>query len=417
MKHFAFDKTPHQIESIIQTAEKILSQRFSTDIQLHLAAFCSQGRCSIVVRCQVEPGFYDIPQTFIVKKALPRLDTDGPYDPESRDFHNTAQWLFNDWAAAQFLGKISNHPPLAPAFYGGDREAGLIVLEDLGESPNTADILQGNDPQFAKETLIEHVALLGQLHGKTIDRSEEYQRIRDALGPRPNPPALYREPWTGAFGRHIQASEIGEAIKIYRAGFEAIGIKPHAGVAQEIEYITQVVEGDPVPFLAYGKGDQGLGGDWIRCGSQMRLFDFGTGCFKHALIEGMPGRMTWGCMMHLPAHLLPRMEAAYQAEFAKGCPQAADDAVFHRAMVEAGARWNIFHAIERVPDALRRERQRGPTTLRQQVVAWIQAFADLPEEFNSMPALGKSARDMAVRLRKLWPAESTDLPCYPAFQQ
>src|SRR5262249_28240318 len=116
--------------------------------------------------------------------------------------------------------------------------------------------------------------------------------------------------------------------------------------------------------------------------------------------------------------LLPVLDAAYRAALGQGCPEAADDAVYYRAMVAAGARWHIFHVIWRLaPDALREDRPRGPSSLRQQVLAWIDAFADLSEEYGHMPALGGSARDMAQRLRTLWPVEVHTLPGYPAFRR
>jgi hypothetical protein len=111
-----------------------------------------------------------------------------------------------------------------------------------------------------------------------------------------------------------------------------------------------------------------------------------------------------------------RTEQVYRAELAGGCPEAAADARFHRAMAEAGAHWHVFHVIHRLPDALKGDRQRGPSSLRQQMIAWLEAFAHLAEQFGPMPALGRSARTMRERLRALWPAEVQDLPMYPAFR-
>ena len=66
--------------------------------------------------------------------------------------------------------------------------------------------------------------------------------------------------------------------------------------------------------------------------------------------------------------------------------------------------------------ALSGDYQRGLTTLRQQVVAWLEAFADLSDERQQLQALGKSARDAVKRLRELWPAEVCSVPYYPAFR-
>jgi hypothetical protein len=84
--------------------------------------------------------------------------------------------------------------------------------------------------------------------------------------------------------------------------------------------------------------------------------------------------------------------------------------------MEAGARWNIFHVNHRLPDAIKGDRQRGPTSLRQQTIAWIEVFAELSEEHGQMRALGESARVMWKRLHELWPTELCVLPYYPAFR-
>lgn len=404
----------HDPDVIVKIAGELLSESAGGQVRLQLSQVITTWG-SVVVRCRVESVPADFPTTIIVKKVR---EDQCVYEPDSPLGPNAAHWLFNDWAAAQFLSALAHDPPLSPSFYGGSRQFGLIVLEVLGEgeSPNTADALQGNDPALAEQTLVEHASLIGQLHAATMGKADEYRRIRSALGPAPQPERLYQDPWSDARLRPIQTAEVDEAIMLYHAGFEALGVRPHPGVEQEVASVTAAVEENPGPLLAYCKGDQNGAKDYIRGGRRPRLFDFDSGGLRHALIEGMPWRMTWGCMMRIPRHVVPRMERAYQSQLARGYPEASDDRVFRRSMAKAGARWNIFHVIHRLPDALEGDRQRGPTTLRQQTVAWIEAFAELSEEVGQMEALGKSARDMAECLRKLWPAEVSRLPYYPAFR-
>jgi hypothetical protein len=404
----------HNPETIIKFAEALLSWQFDQGARL-VRDHVFSGFKSVVVRCRVESRGMGLPDALIVKKV--REDRVG-YFPNSQAPPNSARELFNDWAAARFLDGIGHDPPLSPRFYAGDRENGLIVLEDLGdgEAPNTMDALQGRDPQLAEQTLVENAALLGQLHAATMGRYEEYRKIRLELGPAPHPLKLYHDPWSEARLSPIPASEIDEAISSYRATLAALGLRPQPGVEEEIAHVTTVVEADPGPFLAYCKGDQNVAGDYIRRLSKPRLFDFDQGGFRHALIEGMPGRMTWGCQMRIPARIQSDMERAYQAALSRGYAEVADDRVFYRGMVEAAARWNILHLIHRVPSALSGDYQRGLTTLRQQVVAWLEAFADLSDERQQLKALGKSAREAVKRLRELWPAEVCSLPYYPAFR-
>jgi hypothetical protein len=124
--------------------------------------------------------------------------------------------------------------------------------------------------------------------------------------------------------------------------------------------------------------------------------------------------MTWGCVMRIPQRVVQMMESAYRSELERACPSSSID--FDRGMVWAAGRWHILHVVHRLPEALTRDRQRGPTTLRQQVVAWLDTFGDLSERFNELPALGASARYLVQRLRRIWPSDVSYLPYYPAFR-
>ncbi|HZS46503.1 MAG TPA: hypothetical protein VFC63_15615 [Blastocatellia bacterium] len=371
---------------------------------------------SIVLRCQVIEPPTGCPSTVIVKKVR---EDQYSYRPDSAETPNAAHALFSDWAALEFLNQIGGDPPLAPCFYGGSRDSGLILLEDLGdsESPTTIQALQGDDPELAERMLLEHVALIGQLHAKTIGQFDQYNCLRSALGPAPRPGKLFRDPWSDARLSPIPDADIEEVIFSYRSVCQSVGVHPDRSIGAEIEQVAIAVEQNPEQWLAFCKGDQNEAGDYIRCNGRPRFFDFDGGGFRHALIEGVPGRMTWGCMMRLPSRLLPSMERAYRNSLSLGCPAALDDLAFSQAMIKTAARWHILHVIHRLQDALAADRQRGPTTLRQQTVAWIEAFANLSTETGLMSSLGKPAREIAERLRQLWNKEEIELPYYPVFRE
>jgi hypothetical protein len=188
-------------------------------------------------------------------------------------------------------------------------------------------------------------------------------------------------------------------------------------VDDEIARVAATVEDSPGSFLTLCKGDQNVPNDYLRLRGQPRLFDYGSAGLRHALIEGMPGRMTWGCTMRIPRKLLAPMDAAYRARLALALPEIRDDGPYQRAASEAAGRWHLLHVIHRLPEAIIADRPRGPTSLRQQVVAWLLAFAELSEELARMPALGASARALHARLCRHWPAEVTELPYYPVFRR
>lgn len=404
----------HDPDSIADAAGRVLSEKFGGRIRLRRSQTFTTG-ASVVVRCEVTEARADLPPTLVVKKVR----EDGfAYRPDSAETPNPAHWLFNDWAAAEFLTRVPNAIPLGPALYGGSRERGLVVLEDLGagEPPNTQDALFGDDPELAEETLLEHVSLIAQLHAATTGRAAEYARIRRRLGALPRPEGLYQDPWSEARNRPAPPGEVEGVVRLYRAVCERVGVSPLAGVAEEVARVTSAVEAEPGAFLAFCKGDQGMAGDYLRREGLPRLYDFNAAGYRHALVEGMPGRMTWGCMMRLPARVIRAMDAAYQTQMTRRRPEITDE-MMRRARVEAGGRWHVLHVVHRLPEALEGDRQRGLTTLRQQVVAWLTAFADLSEEFAGLPSLGTSARRIAERLLRVWPAAAGEMPYYPAFRR
>ena len=120
---------------------------------------------------------------------------------------------------------------------------------------------------------------------------------------------------------NFRLAEVDEAIKLYCAGLDSLGLRVCPGLADEIAHVTSAVEVNPGPLLAYCKGDQNAAADYIRCAGQPRLFDFGAGGLRQALIEGMPGRITWGCMMRVPQRVVSSMEKAYQLRLAEGYAQ------------------------------------------------------------------------------------------------
>ena len=123
-------------------------------------------------------------------------------------------------------------------------------------------------------------------------------------------------------------------------------------------------------------------------------------------------------MKSVPRQVQEDMEQAYREEFEKGCPNVISDREFSRAKVEASAHWHIFHVTVRLRQALRNDTdaQRGPSTLRQQVIAWLSAFAEISDETNDLRALGKCASRLVPQLKKQWGRDCTELPNFGAFR-
>jgi len=176
---------------------------------------------------------------------------------------------------------------------------------------------------------------------------------------------------------------------------------------------------NPGSFLAYTHGDP-CPDNCLLSDSKVRLVDFEIAAFHHALIDGVYGRIhfpTCWCVNRIEQRIVHRMESAYRAELAKGCPEATDDAQFYRAVVEACAYWVLtLCQFDTIPALLKKDDQWGISTMRQRVLMRFEMFAQATEEFGHLQAMGVTFRNMAAKLRRLWPAEAGEMPYYPAFR-
>ena len=376
--------------------EKALSDVLNGKVRLDDGANLGGSNRSHVYRFNLLDGPQDAPASVVVKRAAIRGDES--YDPGANE--GPAWRLFNDWAGLQFLGQVAGDASPAPRFYAGDREAGLIVLEDLSGGEQLDHILLGTDPLAAENALLGLATTLGRMHALTIGKNAEYDRIRDALGPRNVEPP----------GSKL-AQTFGEVV-------DALSIKSQPELDAELAALQSTMR-DPGPFLAYTHGDP-CPDNCLYIGSEVKLLDFEFGQFRHALLDGVYGRIhfpTCWCVNRSPAHIPLKMEAAYRAELATGCPEAADDRLFYRGVVEACAFWAIgLFGWVSISALLEEDQQWGISTLRQRVLLRFGIAARTTQELGHMEAFGATAQEIAAKLRALWPQEADAMPLYPAFR-
>ena len=152
----------------------------------------------------------------------------------------------------------------------------------------------------------------------------------------------------------------------------------------------------------------------------MRLLDFEGGMFSHALKEGVYGRIhfpTCWCVYRMPEHVPLRMEEAYRAELVKGCPAAADDRLFYRAVVDACALWMLdwYHEFP-LAQLLEQDRMIVTSTVRQRFLMRSEILARTTEEFGHLEAFGETVRAIATKLSEVWTPDEYAMPYYPAFR-
>jgi hypothetical protein len=381
---------------MIDVVEKLLSERFGGNVRLGHGEALGGSNRSKVDRLIVLDAPQAAPKSVIVKQAV--AVGREVYDP---DMLGGPAWrLFNEWAGLQFLTETSGGASPSPRFYAGDRDRGLLVIEDLGKSRRLDHVLLGDDPDSAETMLVTLAATLGRMQALTVGNEAEFDRIRSSLGPRERRP-------TSDDGNRLTT--------MLRNMAQVAGVEPALGIDQELRAVTKNLA-EPGPFLAYLHHDP-CPDNCLITDDGLKLVDFEFGGYGHALQDGIYGRIhfpsCW-CVNRIREGVPLAMEAAYRAELIKGCPEAADDKRFYRAVVEACAACviNSHHALTLAGE----DGRWGISTMRQRALLRFDIVAELTKEYDHLNSVGATVRAIAEKLRSQWPAEADSMPYYPAFR-
>ena len=392
------DGSGTEFHDLLTSAERVLAARWATRVRLgDVEQLSEERRRNLLLRCQVLDGPADAPTSLIVKRAS-RHNYD-PDDPKSRP----AVCLFRDWAGLQFLATVDDGRLACPKFYGGDRQAGFFLMEDLGGTIELDEVLTRGCAEDARRALLALAETLGRMHALCAGHCDEFQRIRDALGP-------------GDGGQRLR---LAEHVRDYAPALiercEALDVKVSPAITADIEHVAQVMA-DPGPLLTYTHADA-CPDNCVLAGDRLRLFDYEFGNFRHALLDGVYGWIrfpTCWCVRDIPVSVVNEMESVYRRELVLGLPAAADDQVYFPAVADACAYWvleNLAHLLDR---ALRYEEPKGTSTNRQRILTRLTAFCEVTQRANHLAGLRQTFERLLEVLRRRW---ADNMPLYDAFAQ
>ena len=466
-----------RFSTLVAQAEVVLRGALGGDVRLAGArALSDEDRRNLLLRCDVAEAPAGAPRSVVIKRAHP--DRYRPDDAESW----AARGLFRDWAGLQLLREVGGAEAGVPRFFGGDRAAGFIVMEDLGATEDLAHVLCRGSRGRAERCLVGLGEALGRMHAATIGHADRYAALREALG-------------SGDGDLRMgDARQVREAAGKIREWCAAWGIPIGAGWDADVEAVAEAMA-EPGPFLAYTTGDpcldnallaggegeggragtegpqgrrEGVGGqagepaepEEARAGRQagkpaeaeearagrggaggqagepaeaeearagrggaaaavsagsIRLHDFEFGAFRHALRDGVYGRMRFPscwCVGDIPEPVVARMDAAYRAALAQGCAAARDDGLYRRAVAEACGFWLITTVGGMLEGAVEYDPVWGIATHRQRVVRRLAAFLPVADAAGAFPGLRETAVRLHEHLARRW---GETLPLYGAF--
>jgi hypothetical protein len=387
------DHKQQAFEPLRISAEQILSVALGNQIHINkIERLTEKGRRNLLLRCLSHPT-NGSPASFILKK----VETEH-YNPDEADSWDTRRF-FNDWVGSQFLSTIPSNFQHSPHFYGGDRQLGFIMLEDVQHANGLVEPLLGDDRAQAERALLEYATCLGQLHTETIGKAAEFEELFKSIAP------------------NVNLTRTTVNISSHQLLLENLGIHPDSNWLHDLESIDATVS-HPGEFLAYIHADA-CPDNVLDTGKKLRLIDFETGRFGHALIDAAYGRMMFPscwCANRLPHAMVQQMENTYRAILIKNCPIAADDKIFETALVNVCGFWLLYTLSRHFKDALEKDLDFGISTIRQRILARFEVFIATSQEFDRLPGLRSTSSQLLDLLRQRW-LDLPHLPLYPAFQK
>ena len=384
--------------AVMDAAEGVLTRAWGRPVRLAVGETEGLSGRTHVHRARVTKGQGDAPGSVIVKQ--PRSWDGAVYDPNRAG--GPASTFLSEWAALELLTEVAGDAPVGPRFYGGDRAAGVMVMEDLGAGSRLDHALLGDDRGVAERTLTALMATLGRMHASTVAQAGRYAELRERLGP-------------------VVKGEVVHTMRSTRAKWlrdplTRLDFRPTRGFHAELRALRSrwnelgdahaYVHFDPCPDNCH----------WVD--GDLRLLDLESGTLAPWAVDGSYPRIhfpTCWCVNRMPEPVWRAAEAAYRTELARGWPQADDDARFHEQMVGACAFWACQSGLMLAQRALDDDWEWGIARVRQRITMRFDLLAETCDEFGMMPATGDTARRLAEQLRRQWP-ESEDMPLYPAFR-
>ncbi|ACU77201.1 conserved hypothetical protein [Catenulispora acidiphila DSM 44928] len=279
---------------------------------------------------------------------------------------------------------------LGPRLLAEDAEHLLIVMEDLGDAPNLADLLLGGDAEQARAALIQWATTYGRLAVQTAGRESE---LGQASGQ-----------WVTE-----DMAKLPDLLKV-------LDVAAPPGLAADLDAVTAL---DHDRFRVFSPGDICPDNNLLTP-EGLRPIDFEGAGFHSVFLDASYSRMPFGscwCVYRLPKSFSMEAERAYRGEVVRVYPELADDRIWRPGVRLASVAYVVAMTQWLMPGAVEEDRpmnrKRDPIASVRQVLRyrWEVTAAAL-ERAEELPAAAAVFRALLARTED-WLVP--DLPRYPAF--
>lgn len=383
--------------------EELLCQRWGEVVSLGNVEAFDDGHG--VHRLEVLNGSPRVPQTIVVKVYDITL-------PERREA------FLRELAGWRFLQEVCSDPKPIAQYYGSSPNDGFILLEDLHEWEKTSMLLRGDwstrtelgiqpmpssNGRIASQAMAEWWRALGRIHAATSGKRSVYEKIRASLGDVPDQPTV--------------ESQMHQMARGFRAMCEAIGISPHSGSEEDLGIAMEATL-RPGPFEVFTHGDP-CPDNALHRRNACRIIDLEESGYGHALSDATFIHTHWPtcwCASRLPDSVIQDLEDVYRSELIRSCPEAGDDALFYRSVVDisviqAAKAWRPWTGTNLMDE----DEDWGLATMRQRFVTRMEAAVARTQQLGYLEGIGATFTSMLSKLRDEWPPSQQYMPYFDAF--
>ena len=346
--------------------EKSLSNSLETEIRL---AKCTKFKKNRIFRCWVADGPSYLPEVLLVKIA--RQTKHEPYNCE-RDCIGSSAWkLFNEWAALQFLGKISGDKAIVPKFIAGDAVQGLIAFEYVSKARSFRDILRKSNAAERTHALLAYAQTMGRMHGSTYGRENEWLSLRTSLGT----------------DYQADTDSFDGILRTFRRLATLVGQPKSIAVESELSELKKTLSNTEL-FSAFRHVDTAPQ-NYLLVEDSVKLVDFEYSSYGYFLLDVPLGPFPFPVRWECDEVLAQEIESIYRTELSSGFRGALDDAIYYKGLLIAWIYWLL--RLGPVPQT-----RADMIEVSDELARRCKAVARLSCEIEYLPQIGRTFEQVAT---------------------
>ena len=361
-----------------------------------------------VLRCKVdsEGAETQLPSTLIVKQRV----LDRAIKPDQFD---QVVLFRNEWASLDFLAFVSNEDVPGPRRFASDREAGLVIMEDLGSVQTVQDVLYGNDRQAAIKALVGMGRAMGYIQGISFGRESDFTAIQKEL--------------SASTAQCYANRDLRLNLNVLRDLITGLDLEYEDRLEQALLQLENEIHG-PGTWRTFVHNDAGPH-NFAVTGEGVKLLDFEFAGFDYGPVDAACARLGFPPSFRgriLPQEIVSQVEDNYADELIKQAPEMAERLDFSLGLTKACAHWAFstlngfapyLHERLKQGEAYDRRDGRDPKKdafFRQSVLTILRLTVSSLEDNEQLAELRVPLSRIIEKLLQIWP-KPPYLDTYPAF--